>query len=224
MSIKKLRTSLEYLKNAENIKIIRIGTRVPFQDPKRVNDSMLDLFSEFNNFRFEIGVNVNHPIEFWKESEEALNKLDTSGIRIYNQNPLLKNVNDNFDTLVKLYQKLRDNNIEAHYLFHAIPLIGMDHHRTSLKKGYNLVRDLSSCGEFSGRSKPKYSVLSDVGKIIIYEDTIIDRDKKNNKLLLQSGFKYEDRIKWNPSWKLPESTKVDSKGYLQTWYIDGKDD
>ena len=30
MSIKKLRTSLEYLKNAENIKIIRIGTRVPF--------------------------------------------------------------------------------------------------------------------------------------------------------------------------------------------------
>ena len=47
------------------------------------------------------------------------------------------------------------------------------------------MRDLSSCGEFSGRSKPKYSVLSDVGKIIIYEDTIIDRDKKNNKLLLQ---------------------------------------
>ena len=225
MSIKKLRTSLTNIKNnAKNIKIIRIGTRVPFQDPKRVNDSMLDLFAEFKNFRFEIGVNVNHPVEFWAESEEAIKKLNNYGLRIYNQNPLLKGVNDNFKTLVKLYQKLRDNNIEAHYLFHAIPLIGMDHHRTSLKKGYNLIRDLSSCGEFSGRSKPKYSVLSDVGKIMIYEDTIIDRDKTKNRLLLQSGFKYNDRMKWNQSWKLPESTQVDKNGYLQTWYLDGKDD
>ena len=225
MSLKKLKVSLDNIKkHAENIKIIRIGTRVPFQDPKRINDNLLDLFSGYKNFRFEIGVNVNHPIEFWEETEEALNKLNKNGIRIYNQNPLLKGVNDNFNTLVSLYQKLRDNNIEAHYLFHAIPLAGMDHHRTSLKKGYNLIRDLSSCGEFSGRSKPKYSVLSDIGKIAIYEDTIIDEDKKNNKLLLQSGFKYEDRMKWNPSWKIPKSTSVDKNGFLQTWYIDGKDD
>jgi lysine 2,3-aminomutase len=169
-------------------------------------------------------VNINHPIEFWEESQEAILRLNNAGLRIYNQNPLLKGVNDNFDILVRLYQKLRDNNIEAHYLFHAIPLIGMDHHRTSLKKGYNLIRDLSSSGEFSGRSKPKYSVLSDIGKIVIYEDTIIEEDKKNNRLLLQSGFKYEERLKWNPSWKIPKSAKVDNNGYLQTWYLDGKDD
>jgi lysine 2,3-aminomutase len=225
MSIKKIRISLQKIsENAKNIKIIRIGTRVPFQDPQRVNDAMLDVFQEFKNFRIEIGVNVNHPIEFWTETEEALAKLNSIGLKIYNQNPLLKGVNDNFKTLVNLYQKLRSNNIEAHYLFHAIPLIGMEHHRTSLKKGYNIVRDLSSSGEFSGRSKPKYSVLSDVGKIVIYEDTILDVDKKNNRILLQSGFKYEDRIKWNPSWKLPESTMVDKNGFLQTWYLDGKDD
>jgi lysine 2,3-aminomutase len=225
MSIKKLRTSLYNItQNAKNIKIIRIGTRVPFQDPDRINDNMLNLFDEFKEFRFEIGVNINHPIEFWEESQEAILRLNNAGLRIYNQNPLLKGVNDNFDILVRLYQKLRDNNIEAHYLFHAIPLIGMDHHRTSLKKGYNLIRDLSSSGEFSGRSKPKYSVLSDIGKIVIYEDTIIEEDKKNNRLLLQSGFKYEERLKWNPSWKIPKSAKVDNNGYLQTWYLDGKDD
>lgn len=225
MSVKKLRVSLQKIyENAKNIKIIRIGTRVPFQDPKRINDTMLNLFQEFNNFRFEIGINVNHPVEFWPESEEALYKLNSSGIRIYNQNPLLKGVNDKYDILVNLYEKLRQNNIEAHYLFHAIPLIGMEHHRTSLKRGYNLIRDLSSCGEFSGRSKPKYSVLSDVGKIVIYEDTIKDIDKKNNRLLLQSGFKYDDRLKWNPSWKLPKNTSVDKNGYLQTWYLDGSDD
>ena len=224
MSIKKLKVSLQKItENAKNIKIIRIGTRVPFQDPKRVNDAMLDLFQEYKNFRFEIGINVNHYIEFWNESEEALNRLNSIGVRIYNQNPLLKGVNDSFKTLVKLYEKLRNNNIEAHYLFHAIPLIGMEHHRTSLKKGYNLIRDLSSSGEFSGRSKPKYAVLSDIGKIVIYEDTILDINHKDNKVLLQSGFNYESRMKWNPSWKLPKSTIVDKNGFLQTWYLDGKD-
>ena len=39
----------------------------------------------------------------------------------------------------------------------------------------------------------------------LYEDTIIDKDKKNNRLLLQSGFKYEDRMKWDQSWKIPEN-------------------
>ena len=51
-----------------------------------------------------------------------------------------------------------------------------------------------------------------------------DIDKKNNRLLLQSGFKYDDRLKWNPSWKLPKNTSVDKNGYLQTWYLDGSDD
>ena len=54
----------------------------------------------------------------------------------------------------------------------------MEHHRTSLKKGLDLVQRLSSCGEFSGRAKPKYAVLSDIGKIVLYEDTIL---KKNNE-------------------------------------------
>jgi lysine 2,3-aminomutase len=224
MSLPKLKETLNKIKiNAPNIKIIRIGTRVPFQDPRRVNDDMLNIFSTFRNFRFEIGINVNHPLEFWPESIEAIQRLKKLNITIYNQNPLLKGVNDNFETLARLYDLLRQNEIEAHYLFHAIPLAGMSHHRTSLKKGYDLIGRLSSSGEFSGRSKPKYAVLSDIGKIVIYENTIIEVDKSNNNILLQSGFKFEDRIKWNPSWKKSESILIDKNGFMQTWYKDGMD-
>ena len=49
-------------------------------------------------------------------------------------NPLLKGVNDNFKTLSKLYELLRDYDIENHYLFHAIPMRGMSHHRTIRKR------------------------------------------------------------------------------------------
>ena len=64
----------------------------------------------------------------------------------------------------------------------------MEHHRTSLKKGLDLVHKLSSSGEFSGRAKPKYAVLSDIGKIVLYEDTILKKDiqehKKQNEIMI----------------------------------------
>jgi lysine 2,3-aminomutase len=213
----------EISKNAKNIKIIRIGTRVPFQSPERINDKMLEMFSKFKNFRFEIGVNINHYLEFWPETISSLKRLQEINFKIYNQNPLLKGVNDDFETLTKLYDSLRKFDIEAHYLFHAIPMRGTHHHRTSLKKGYELINRLSSCGEFSGRAKPKYAVLSDLGKIVIYQDTVIDIDKKNNKLLLKSGFNYQQRKKWNPTWKKPESIIMDKNGNMNTWYQDGVD-
>lgn len=224
MSLPLLEFTLNQLKkNAENIKIVRIASRVPFQDPQRINDKMLDMFSRFKNFRFELGTHVNHPIEFWKESIESIKKLQSINFRIYNQNPLLKGVNDNFETLSKLYTLLREFDIENHYLFHAIPLRGMSHHRTSINKGLELINQLSSCGEFSGRAKPKYSVLSDIGKIIIYQDTIIKKNLSNNQILLKSGFNIKDRQKWNPSWSKPESVELDKNGFMNVWYLDGDD-
>ena len=185
---------------------------------------MLEVFSSYKNFRFELGTHVNHPIEFWKESVEAIKKLQSIGFKIYNQNPLLKGVNDDYEILSKLFSLIREYDIENHYLFHAIPLRGMSHHRTSLKKGLDLINLLSSSGDFSGRAKPKYSVLSDIGKIIIYQDTIIKKNPLNNQILLKSGFKIDDRLKWNTTWKKPETAEVDKNGFMNVWYLDGNDE
>ena len=100
----------------------------------------------------------------------------------------------------------------------------MDHHRTSLKKGIDLVHRLSSSGEFSGRAKPKYAVLSDIGKIVLYEDTILERDNNRNMLLLRSGFNIKNRLQWNPSWQIPKSVIIKDDGTMLVWYVDGKDD
>jgi lysine 2,3-aminomutase len=217
-------TLSELERNAPNVRTVRIGSRVIFQDPRRINADMLAIFARYSNFRFEIGVNVNHPIEFWPESVAAIRKLQDAGIRFYNQHPLLKGVNDDFQTLIELYGLMREHGIEGHYLFHAIPLRGMSHHRTSLRKGLELVTKISSCGQFSGRAKPKYAVLSDIGKIVIYDGVILKHRHSDNALLLQSGFKLEDRMRWVPNWQLPESVEVDANGLMRTWYIDGTDD
>ena len=96
-------TLQEIKKNAPNIEIVRVASRVPFHDPERINNAMLEVFSEYNNFRFELGTHINHPVEFWEESVESIKRLQSVGFRIYNQNPLLKGVNDDFETLSELY-------------------------------------------------------------------------------------------------------------------------
>lgn len=217
-------TLSELERNAPNVKTIRIGSRVVFQDPRRVNAELMAIFARYPGFRLEIGVNVNHPMEFWEESTDALARLRDAGVGLYNQHPLLKGVNDNLPTLVELYGLLRQHGIEPHYLFHAIPLRGMSHHRTSLRRGAALAAKLCSCGEFSGRAKPKYAVLSDIGKIVIYDGVILDHREEDNALLLQSGFSVEDRVRWVPNWRIPSSVVVNDDGLMQTWYVDGTDD
>ena len=225
MSPPLLRHTLAQLRaHAPNVCIVRIGSRVPFQDPDRVDDAMLEMFLRFGEFRFELGVNVNHAVEFWPESVAAIGRLQAIGFRVYNQHPLLKGVNDDLETLVEHYSLLREYDIEAHYLFHAIPMRGMSHHRTSLEKGLRLATALSSCGEFSGRAKPRYAVLSDIGKIVLYHGSIVERRPAERTLLLRSGFSYADRIRWNPSWQKPESVIVADDGTMLTWYLDGTDE
>lgn len=225
MSLPLLRHTIEMLRaHAPNIGIIRMGSRVPFHDPDRINDAMLEMFTTFPEVRFELGVNVNHPVEFWPESIAAIKRLQAIGFRIYNQHPLLKGVNDDLDTLVKLYSLLRDTGIEAHYLFHAIPMQGTAHHRTSLSRGLELATQLSSCGEFSGRSKPRFAVLSDLGKIVLYHDSIVDRRDDSHQVLIRSGYRLEDRKRWNPSWEAPAGMVLANDGTMMTWYLDAQED
>ncbi len=220
-----LRSALEALQtHAPRIRTIRIGSRVPFQAPERINRELLSVLSAASHLRLEIGVNVNHPIEFWPESRDALAQLRAAGARLYNQHPLLKGVNDDIDVLIELYAKLRANDVEAHYLFHAIPMQGMHHHRTSVRRGAELALRLNASGEFSGRGKPRFCLMTDIGKIVLTEGAIVDRRPADNTILLRSGYRAAERKQWNPSWRIPTSVEIDDDGYMCVWYQDGTDD
>lgn len=143
-------------------------------------------------------------------------------MRIYSQNVLLKGVNDNINTLVELYTLMHRYGIESHYLFHCVPLKGMHHFRTTVEKGIELARELTSGGRISGRAKPMYSLMTDVGKVTLYDGTMIG--KENETLMIKTGYKYEDRMRWNPSWKLPDTAFVDGDGRICVRYLDGSDD
>lgn len=218
---------LNYLLNvleehAPNIRFIRIGSRLPSQQPDRIDDSVLNIFDTHEKFRFEVGTQINHPVEFFPEVIKAFEDLQDRKVRIYAQNVLLKNINDDVATLVALYDTMHIHDIDPHYLFHCIPIKGMHHFRTTVAKGLSLVKDLTCSGNISGRAKPMFAAMTDIGKITFYDGVILEKDANNN-LLLQSNYSFEDRLKWVCGWKLPESARVDEQGRLQVLYLDGSD-
>jgi lysine 2,3-aminomutase len=207
---------------ASNIDTVRIGTRVPLQAPQRVDKRMLNILNKKRRFRVEIALHINHAKELFSEVKKTFDDLREARLRLYCQTVLLKGLNDNIRDLIELYDELRAQEIEPHYLFHSVPMQGMSHTRTSVKRGLNLINELTNSGAISGRVKPKYAIMSDIGKIVLQQGVIADQ--RDNKLLLRSNYSYEERLRWNPDWQLPASALVEENGLISVWYLDALDD
>lgn len=220
ISFKKLRTLISELAiHAPNIEFVRIGTRLPVQDPYKLNEELYRFFDSMKDrFVFEIACQINHPFELQPKTREVMKNLQKFGCRIYSQNVLLKDVNDNVGTLISLYDALRYLGITPHYLFHAVPMKGTNNFRTSVAKGLELIKQLTTKGEISGRAKPQYALMTDIGKVTLYEDTIVGREERY--LIIKTRYTLEDRKKWNPNYLLPSSAFVNEDGTLSVKYLD----
>ncbi|QFU23531.1 radical SAM protein [Shewanella eurypsychrophilus] len=212
------------VEKAPNIKVVRIGTRVPVQEPKMLNDEMFSFLKNYSkSLMIEVAIQINHPIELQPVTLEILRKLQDSGVRIYSQNVLLKDVNDDIDTLITLYDELRYLGIEAHYLFHSIPMKGTNHLRTSVAKGLKLIKQLTSSGMISGRVKPTYALMTYIGKVTLYDGTILKKDD-SGYLHIKTNYRVSDRQIWNETYQLPKDQAYeDEDGFIIAKYLDGDD-
>jgi len=219
---RKLELLLEKLEqHAPNIETYRIGTRLPLQNPALVDGSMLRIFERFAD-RIEIAIHVNHHLELFPEVVAAIRRLRVAVTTMYNHTVLLRGVNDTVEEQVALAERLRELRIETHYLFHCVPMKGMQHHRTSVARGIALASRLANSGLLTGRAKPMFTLMTALGKVTMYEGTIVRRE--GSRLLVQTDYRHDERLRWNPSWRLPSSAIVNADGRMLVWYEDNPDD
>lgn len=206
---------------APNIRIIRIGSRLPVQDPSRMS---AELFSFFERNRgkvtFEVAMQINHAIELQPEAIEQINHLKDCGVRLYAQNVYLKGINDNLDSLIQLYDELRYLNIESHYLFHPVPIEGTHRFRMPIREFLDTARLLTASGEIPGRSKPMFSLMTDVGKVTLYDGCLGEKDTEGF-YDIYTGYRLEERRKWHKNYELPSSATIDNNGFIHVKYLDG---
>ncbi len=178
----------EYLARFKAVRsslVVRVGTRMPVVMPSRIDAALVSMLSEYKPLF--IMTQFNHPRECTAESMKVVSALIDAGIPILNQAVLLKNINDNADTLETLFHCLVRNRIKPYYLFQGDLAPGTSNLRASLGKGLRIMKELR--GRVSGLALPVYAVDLPCGggKVPLTEQYITGKTEKGWELTDTGG-------------------------------------
>jgi lysine 2,3-aminomutase len=152
LSPRRLKTIINKIADIPHVEVIRIHTRIPVVDSKRITPSLLNAL-KIKKALF-ILLHANHANEFTEQATNACRRIINAGIPMLGQSVLLKGINDNVEALKNLFRTFVKNRIKPHYLHHCDLAKGTSHFRSSLEKGQELLKELR--GHISGLCQPTY--------------------------------------------------------------------
>ncbi len=112
---KKLAALIGQLETIPQLHTLRIHTRLPVVLPSRINQGLLQLLAN-SRFNVVMVIHANHANELQHEEHAKLHQLHAAGITLLNQSVLLKGINDNADTLIRLSKRLFQCKTLPYYL------------------------------------------------------------------------------------------------------------
>jgi lysine 2,3-aminomutase len=153
LSSRRLADIMADLATIDHIKIIRIHTRVPVADPRRVSADMVAALKVTGATSW-VALHANHARELTDDARAACARLIDAGIPMVSQSVLLRGVNDDVAALEDLMRGFVESRIKPYYLHHGDLAPGTAHLRTTLAQGQELMRALR--GRVSGLCQPDY--------------------------------------------------------------------
>ena len=187
LSDEKIEYIIRKLREISHIQMIRFGTRTPVVLPQRITAGLKKILAYYHHVPIWINTQFNHPNEITEKAAMAVFDLLSCGINVGNQAVLLKGINDDVETFRELHLKLLSIRVRPYYVFYCEPAPGIDHFRTSVEKGAELIRD-GIRGHTTGLAQPMYVIATKIGKIPLSPDYyIIGKNKKEYKLKNYKG-------------------------------------
>jgi EF-P beta-lysylation protein EpmB len=144
---------LSRLEKVEHLSRLRIHSRFPIGIPERIDDVFCSMM-ESSKLKIWFVIQCNHPRELDADVIASLHKLSSLGIPLLCQTVLLKNINDDEETLFNLFTKLIDNGITPYYLHQLDRVQGVEHFEVEKSIGKRLLTALSS--RLPGYGCPSY--------------------------------------------------------------------
>ena len=141
ISDKHLEWLLEHLATIPHIQRVRIHTRFPVIIPQRITQNLCDLFIRYQ-FKFVLVLHTNHAKELNDEVKSACSRLKEAGVDLFNQSVLLKNINDNPQTLVDLSERLFTCGVIPYYLHMLDKVKGSGHFEVSMQAAQSIMTKL----------------------------------------------------------------------------------
>jgi lysine 2,3-aminomutase len=197
LSDDKIEYVVRKLREISHIQMIRFGSRTLIVLPHRVTPGLKKVLSGYHKVPIWVNTQCNHPKEITELTAKAVYELLSCGVGVGNQAVLLKGINDDVSTFRELHQKLLTIRIRPYYLFYCEPAPGIDHFRTPVEKGAELIRDALR-GHTTGMTQPMYVIATNIGKIPLMPDYYIF-DKNEKEYILKN---YQGQITSLPN--IPE--------------------
>jgi lysine 2,3-aminomutase len=173
---------LRRLRKIPHVEFVRIGSKQPVVQPMRVTPALTRILKRYHPLWMSL--HFTHPDELTPEVTQACGRLADAGIPLGSQTVLLKDVNDDIDTLKKLMHGLLRNRVKPYYLYQCDPISGSAHFRTPVATGVELIRGLR--GHTTGYAVPTFVVDAPEGggKIPVSPDYVVGYEGAD--LLLKS--------------------------------------
>jgi lysine 2,3-aminomutase len=186
---------LSNLRQIPHVEIIRMGTKVPAVLPQRITRSLVNILKKYHPLF--LSIHFTHPDELTQEVNEACSRLADAGMPLGSQTVLLKEINDNVETMKKLMQGLLKNRVRPYYIYQCDPILGSAHFRTPVEKGLEIIKGLR--GHTSGYAVPHYVIDAPGGggKIPLLPEYFVGREGTDVLIRNYEGniYRYPDVVK-----------------------------
>ncbi|PJZ69009.1 lysine 2,3-aminomutase [Leptospira perolatii] len=156
LSDSKIDWILENLERIPHVKICRIGTRNLVTLPMRITPQLCEILEARNQERLSIFCNTqfNHEKECTDEAKLAILRLLKSGVSVGNQCVILKGINDDGESMLRLHRRLLEMRIRAYYMYDPEVIPGSRGFRTPLAKGLEIIEYMR--GKIGGMGIPQF--------------------------------------------------------------------
>ena len=136
-----------------HLRRLRVHSRLPIVIPQRVTGELLD-WLRGSRLTPILVVQVNHPAEIDAAVAAALGRLVDAGVPVLAQAVLLRGVNDDLETLARLFGRLVDLRVMPYYLHQLDRVAGAAHFEVAPQRGRELIEQLR--GRLPGYAVPRY--------------------------------------------------------------------
>lgn len=151
-----LKSALSRFAHMPQIKVIRVGSRLPIVNPEMINDAVIEALGLVVNQPLYVMLHFEHPAEITPETIAALKRLKTVSSMIFSQSVFLKGVNDSYETLYELFSRLIEVGVKPYYIYHCDPVKGAEHFIVPIQKEVEIMTKLRK--NLSGLAYPTHVI------------------------------------------------------------------
>jgi EF-P beta-lysylation protein EpmB len=139
----RLHSLTDRLVNIQHLHTLRIHTRLPVVLPERVDTGLLSWLAS-QQLKVVLVIHCNHPNEIDATVCEAMTRLRRAGVTLLNQSVLLRGINDNGATLIRLSEQLFAAGVLPYYLHQLDKVEGAAHFEVDNTSARQLVAEMAT--------------------------------------------------------------------------------